>query len=154
MYSESVSIQTVTLERLAFAVNTAVSRELIDDLASPIKGEWLAREMAHRLVYQLRTGIASQHLDRATVRHPATWWDGVKQAFYHWCGYAGGGHWPWFGEDYGPRKWPVQENIITIDVKALYPKVAMKDERHTVVVFRQEEIRPWRRPKEKADETP
>ena len=99
-------------------------------------------QLRDTLVYNLRIGIAAQHLDKAVVKYPLNWREAAKQVLYHWCSYAGGGHWPWFGEDFGPKRWPVQENVITIDVKALYPKIAIPDQQHTVQVFRQEEVYP------------
>lgn len=133
-----VSYETVNLERLTFAVHHAVSRELIDEMATPIQAGWLSNRIADELVYQVRVGIASQHLDRATVRYPADWKQSVKAALYQWCKW----HWPWFGE-YAPKRWPVREHVVTINVKALYPKIAMPDQRHTVTVLRQETDTPW-----------
>ena len=132
--SDTVSYHKVVLDRLVFAAQTAVSKNLIEDLASPLQTQWVESHIRDAMVFQIRTGIAAQHLDRAVVRYPATWREAMRAAFYAWCAR---GHWPWFG-DYGPKRWPVCEHVVTIDVKALYPKIAMPSQRHTVMVLREE----------------
>ena len=131
-------IEFVTLERLRLGVDHAMSREL--EWASPIEVERAEDYLRDAVVYRFRTEVAAQNLEHATVTHPASWWDAVKQAFYRWCSYDGGGHWPWFGEDFGPKKWPVKERMITIDVKALYPSIVMPDHQHHIKVFRRESL--------------
>ena len=138
MNDESVPFQTVTLERLRFGLYQVISRDLTEDLVNPVQMEWMVRHLSRDIVFQVRAFIAAQHLDRAVVKYPANWREAVKASLYRWCSYAGGGHWPWFGEDFAPRYWPVQERVVTIDVKALYPKIAMPNERHQVVVMREE----------------
>ena len=135
---EPVSFQTATLERLCFSLHQAISRDLIVDLANPVQLERVERYLSRDTVFQIRAFIAAQHLERAVVKYPTNWREAAKVALYHWCSYAGGGHWPWFGEDYGPKRWPVREKVVTIDIKALYPNIAMPNERHTVVVMREE----------------
>lgn len=138
--SDRVTYQRIDLERVRFAAQMAISKELIEDVATPIQTQWLEDRITDTLVYQIRTGIAAQHLDRAVIKHPLNWWEAVKAALYQWCSYD---HWPWFGEDIGPKCWPVKEKVVTIDVKALYPLVAMPNEKHVVTVMRQEEVRPY-----------
>jgi hypothetical protein len=124
-----------TLERFTFMTRRLISQNLINDFAvEPTIETYVMHEM-NALAVQVRQDLLNQHLERATVTYPETWVDACKQAFYAWLGTGETGHWPWFGE-YASNRWPVTMHVTTVDVKALYPKIALPDREHVVTVWR------------------
>lgn len=121
-------INSVTLERMTFAVHQYISPELAADFGNAPSVQVLEQHVYGGLVVQLRQHVYAQSLDQATVRYPATWRDAVKDRLYSWLR---SGHWPWAADLLEPR-YPVGWQETTIDVKALYPKIAMPNERHAV----------------------
>ena len=130
-YADMPSFERVDLDRLTFAFGRAISAKLVDTFAIP--AEVAIIRTADEIAFRIRQDVLAQHLERATVRYPATWREAVKAAFYVFCA---AGHWPWFAE-YAAKRWPVVEHIVQIDVKALYPKIACPHESHHVTVLRQ-----------------
>lgn len=123
----------INLERLTFLAQTYVSKELVDEFALAPSVRVMEEYACNALIYQLRQEVLSQHLDRATVRYPENWREGAKEALYTWLSR----HWPWFGE-YAAERWAVRYRVVEIDVKALYPKIAMPEHRSIVTVLRRE----------------
>ena len=119
-------INTVTLERMAFSVQQYISKDLFDFGMQP--KVQVIEYAAHQLAMQVRQYVYGEHLDARTVRYPATWRDAVKDRFYAWLR---SGHWPW-GADLLEPRYPVKWQEVTIDVKALYPKISMPQEHHSI----------------------
>lgn len=124
-----MNIKTTTLERMKFAAQTRLSRDLASDFGNPPDVRFV-EYAAGELALQMRQYIYGEHLDQRTVRYPATWRDAVKDRLYAWLRYD---HWPW-GADLMEARWPVTWKVIEIDVTALYPKISMPHERHSIHV--------------------
>jgi len=122
-------ISTTTLERMTIAVQQIISRDLAGDFGNTPNVRFVA-DAGHELALQLRQHVYGEHLDQRTVRYPATWRDAVKDRLYAWLR---SGHWPW-GADLMERRWPVKWHEVKIDVTALYPKISMPNERHSIQV--------------------
>lgn len=126
---------TTTLERMTFGAQQAFSQELAGDVAMPGKLS-IAEHMGLNLALSVRQEIYAQHLEKAIVRYPETWKDAVLNRFYGWLR---SGHWPW-GADLMEARWPAQWHEVSIDVKALYPKIGLPHERSVVRVERAEGV--------------
>lgn len=122
-------MNSVTLERMTIGAQQYISSRLLNDfgMRPTVRIEQVAYE---QLALQVRQYVYSQQLDQSTVRYPATWRDAVKERLYAWLR---SGHWPW-GADLLEPHYPVEWRDVTIDVHALYPKIAMPHERHSIHV--------------------
>ena len=123
-------INTVTLERMTFAAQQHISKSLADDFGNLPDVSVLQDHIYGGLTVQVRQFVYGEHLDQRTVRYPATWRDAVKDRLYAWLRF---GHWP-YGADLLEARWPVLWQEVTIDVTALYPKISMPYERHTLKI--------------------
>ena len=77
---EVQNLATLTLEKLRFNLKAYVSRELLDEMYIDVQSEVLGNEWA----FMVRGHVWSNQIHQLTRREevPATWWDGVKQAFF------------------------------------------------------------------------
>ncbi len=121
-------INTVTLERMKFAAQQHISRALLDDFGNVPDVSILEDHWYGGLAIQVRQYVYGEHLEDRTVRYPATWRDAVRDSLYAWLR---SGHWPW-GADLMEARWPIKWQEVSIDVKALYPKISMPQERHSI----------------------
>ncbi len=119
----STPYDRVVLERFRYFVRQVVSRELLSDFADPpeVLLEWIGASLA----IQLRQEILGQQRGNIEIRYPADWWQAVKQRFF---------------PSWAKNRWPVQEIVQVVDVKALYPKVTLPGHSPVMYVAR----RTWR----------
>lgn len=124
-----MNVKTTTLERHKFVAQQIISRELASDFGNTPDVRFV-EYAAHELALQLKQHIYGEQLDQRTFRYPETWRDAVKDRFYAWLR---SGHWPW-GADLAERIWPIKWHEVSIDVTALYPKISIPSERHSIQV--------------------
>lgn len=133
-HPDSIRVETVQLERLAYLINQCISQKIVQDLvAVPPRTEVFFDHICHGVVVQVRQEILAEHLDRATVRYPQDWWEAFKEHLYAhlWV------HWPW-GIEYAKKRWPVLYRFITMESKALYPRLSIPNHKPIVTVLRHE----------------
>ena len=109
----------VTLEKITFAVQACISPKLAQDFAIMPEARAFMDSWLDSIIVQVRQGILSQKLDEITVCYPADWWQAVKERFAP----------KWF-----LCRWPVEYNKTVIDVRAVYPKMAIPNETHFPLV--------------------
>lgn len=113
--------ETVTLERLKFTLQTAISKELLTELASDaLQLEMISEVMADNAIAKIRLKIFSQKLE--TLRWPANWWEAVKERFL---------------PGRMKQRWPVHYEVR--DVHALYPGLSLPHEQHYLHILRSTE---------------
>lgn len=113
--NEHATYTTETLEKITFMVQTYITQELAKDFAIAPQIHVFIDQWFDNIVLQIRQSVLSQKLDEISVRYPADWWQAVKERFAP----------RWFR-----RRWPIEWNKTTIDVRAIYPKMAMPDKMH------------------------
>lgn len=134
----------IELDNLAFGAQQRISAELLENFGIPPKVSAQYDMLTHSVALNIRQEVYAQHLERATYTTWATWRDAVKERVYAWLDW----HWP-IGAEIGRKRWPVQWRKTTIDVKALYPKIGLPHERHSVMVMpMQDEITTYLFPRE------
>ena len=113
----------VQLEKFTASAFTIISKELADELATApdLNVSAATGLVCNDLVAIMKLHIWGQQLDKVDVKYPANW----KEAFR---------------EEYFPKfllkRFPVKYTTKTIDVKVLYPKIALPNEKHVVNVTR------------------
>ena len=112
-------IRTVTLEKLKFAMQQAISNELLNahvDVQEHI--DW----MTDQAVVSIRGFIWAETLESETFQWPADWWQAFKER--------------WFPA-WAKRRWPVQYERHKLDVKAAYPnlKVSVPEQKYVIHVL-------------------
>lgn len=76
---------------------------------------------------QIRQLVVAQDLADREVRYPRDWWQAFKAR--------------WFPA-WALRRWPVEETVVTFEVRALYPKVALPRQEHYLMVDFQRDREP------------
>lgn len=112
-------ITETTLERITLAARGYISQELAEDFAIVPQVRVLIDNMLDGIIISVRQSILSQQIDSVAVIHPADWWQAVKEEFAP----------EWFLE-----RWPVEYNKTVVEVRAVYPKMALPDEMHFPLV--------------------
>ena len=116
-------MEQVQLEKFTAVALTKISKELADELATaPDLNVSMATDVVcDDLTTIIKIHIWGQQLDEVDVKYPANW----KEAFK---------------EEYFPKsllkRFPVKYTTKTIDVKVLYPKIALPDKEHIINVTR------------------
>jgi len=109
-------VSPTVLEKITFAAKLRISAQLVEDFIYESQVKVFYDAWFDDIVVIVRQGILSQKIDEITVRYPADWWQAVKERF------APG----WFR-----RRWPIEWNKTVVDVRAVYPKMAMPEETHS-----------------------
>ena len=106
MTSMSKDYSTVTLHRRRFETQIEFSERAFRE-------EWARDEFKRRGYFRLTHDVYAYPLQKITVTHPATWWDGLKQA----C----------------KRRWPrlfrrlrVRVSVHSLDAEALAPSIPVQ----------------------------
>lgn len=128
MYPKYVETKTVVLERMRFAVQRAISSHLMDGFNGNINVQMFDdRILIKAIITSVQIELLGEHLERKTVKYPRDWKENCKQALYNWLhGSEFIGHWPWFGA-YCRKRWPIMYTVVDIDVRALYPTMAIPE---------------------------
>lgn len=131
---------TVELERLAFAAQKVVSRELAKEFAIESKFNF-AEHIGSDLAFGVTQHVLSQKLDSRIATYPSDWKQAVKEAIQDWFGgeTEGKGHWPWFGS-FLRTHWPVEYHVVEVDIRALYPRIALPHERNYLHIIKREQV--------------
>ncbi len=131
---DTPEITEATLEKITLAVQIPISMGLAKDFAIEPQVHIFMDELLNGLVIQVRQGILSQQIENIVVMYPADWWQAVKERFAP----------EWFLE-----RWPVEYNKTVVDVRAVYPKMALPDEAHFPLIRMSDNggpmLSPWER---------
>lgn len=113
--------ERIDLEKFRLIMLTYLTDELMEDFAIPPVldvSRTLAGAMMDTTMTRIKQEIIGETLGTLEIAHPATWWQMLKEQ-----------HAP----DWLKRRWPVRYTTETYDARALYPKLAMPDEKHNHV---------------------
>lgn len=75
---------------------------------------------SNQCIYTIKTFIAAQQLERLQAMYPIDWWQAVKQRFFP----------KWLA-----KKYPIKYKYIRLEARALYPRVAIPNEKHGIVLM-------------------
>lgn len=113
--------ERILLERQQFVAHQYISRELADWFAIPPKVDFSLHDsfVFDHILLQIKQSIMGREMQSETVRYPADWWEAVKAR--------------WFPA-WAKRRWPVHETVVELTALELYPKIALPDQEHYIVV--------------------
>ena len=119
--TEHVEFERIDLEKFRVIVLTYLSKELMADFAVPpvldVEGTAIGAMMDMTLT-RIKQEILGETLGVLEIKRPATWLQMLKEQ-----------HAPYWVK----RRWPVRYATETHDARALYPKLALPDEKHNYV---------------------
>ena len=118
--TEQVEFERIDLEKFRVTAQMYLSRELMEDFAVPpvLNLSLHARWSADTIALRVKQAVYGETLGILEIKRPATWLQMLKEQ-----------HAPyWF-----KRRWPVRYATETHDARALYPKLALPDEKHNYV---------------------
>lgn len=130
----SVEITSVELQAFQFAVQ----EEMPDVQLRNVQVESFRDQIARRMAWRLRASLYGEQLQQQTVTYPKNATQVLKQGiirFFAAGAWPWAGHWPWLA-DYISRRWPVEYTTITLNARALYPKLSLPHESHVVHIAR------------------
>jgi hypothetical protein len=111
----------VHLEQMKLVLASYITAELAEQFAIEPTVEinsmlkWHGDEIVLRVVQK----IYGREMERIEVRYPADWWQALKERWFP----------PW-----AKRWWPVQETVIDLVARELYPRVALPDHGPTIAL--------------------
>jgi hypothetical protein len=119
--SEEVEIR---MSRLKFAINTRITKELLNDCEKPTA---LIRMIGDDILLQVRGFVWAQELPQfqKDVSFPTNWMEAFRER--------------WF-PGWAKKRWPIQYRHVVLSAKAIYPKFKPSlDKRFSIHTFQQEE---------------
>lgn len=127
--ADNPQCHTVALERFRIAALRYVSEELLRYFAITPEVDWYEhlRFVGDELVLQARQQVLGTTLERVVVEYPADWWQAFRQ---RWAP-------AWW-----LRRYPVCCTRRTVEVRALYPKLALPASEARAVLHVLEDVRP------------
>ena len=113
------SVQEVKLDKMKMVAITMIEEELGKHFAIPARCATSTNQaFAHQtVVLRVVQEILGHIVECQEVRHPANWWEAVKQRFM---------------PEWIKRRWPVKETVVTLTARELYPSIAMPDQ-HCII---------------------
>jgi hypothetical protein len=120
---EDPTIREVTLEKFKLVAVQYLTPELLEHFGEPAQIEFsehvsfMFDEIALRIVQK----VWGREVDRVEHQWPANWWEAFKE---RWM--------PKWAKD----RWPIQYSTCTLIAQEMYPKVAMPEREHSIVLHK------------------
>jgi hypothetical protein len=106
-------IETVRLEKIKYGILMRLTEEFLRDAKIDVIEDTLAREIE----VAVRVGIFGKQHEKVECKYPADWWQAFRERFFP----------KWW-----VKRWPVAYTKMVLDVKELFPKLAIPDGVHHV----------------------
>ena len=122
MIAKSVEYNDVILKRMRLIALDYISRNLAEDFANPpeVDISGATRFMCDEICLRVKQEVAGQGpYSYPTARHPRDWKEAVKERFAP----------AWL-----LNRWLVKYRKIIFDARIVYPKIALPDTEHHIVV--------------------
>lgn len=108
-----MNVETKTLELMTIGATKAISRmQMEHGIGGHFKVTSFLAAETDALILQMVGYLAADHLETVTIVYPRDWWEAVKQRF---------------GPDWFVRRYPVIETRHVVDLKAVYPEIALPE---------------------------
>lgn len=101
--------EEVALERMQKSLRRHISGTLLENA---VDVDVILDRVAESVVYHFTYRVLGEMLDHVEAHYPATWWEHVKARFAP----------QWFLD-----RWPVEYASVTLQARALYPKISLPD---------------------------
>jgi len=119
--TEEVAFEQIDLKKFRLIAATELTKQLMEDFAIP--AELTVRDipaigLLDMLVMSIKQEVYGETLGTLETKHSATWFQMLKEQ-----------HAPYWLK----RRWPIRYTYQIYDARALYPKLALPDEKHNRV---------------------
>lgn len=121
--SDMDKIKQFTLEKMRFGIQSLITEDLLADM-SQVELLSFFEHRTNEMVFSLRMTLMGQMLKEIQVSYPADWKEAIKERFAP----------KWF-----LKKYPVKYTEVELTASAVYPLIALPDEKH----FVQFKMRDW-----------
>jgi hypothetical protein len=112
-------IREIFLDRLHFAASRIIYAKDVQRWY-PQDIECVAKDCADDMVLWLTAVVLGEELEPVVIRHPATWWDAVKERFF---------------SDWLLRRFPVTYTIHSVEFSVAYPNFKCKLPKESNVIY-------------------
>lgn len=116
-------IKQVTLEKMRFGIQSLITEDLLVDM-NQVELLSFFEHRTNEMVFSLRMTLMGQRLKEIRVSYPTNWKESIKERFAP----------KWFLKNH-----PVKYTKVELTASAVYPLIALPDEKH----FVQFKMRDW-----------
>lgn len=113
--NKDTTISAAVLEKITFMAESQIGAALAAEFALEPRVKVYVDGWLNNLAINISQSMLSQKLDEISVSYPADWWQAVKERFAP----------KWF-----LSRRPVKYERTVIDVRAVYPRMALPSETH------------------------